>query len=250
MGAGRLILPLIVGVFLAPTSFTTAQTFNRWVPLHYAHYNFRDIGDYEAGTTATVATGRVFRSAQLADITDADADIIRLRGIILIIDLRITDELLANGLDYWGLDAFASHAYIEVAYVGSAPQSYVNMIQNNGPEWRDVFRLLADRRNLPLDYHCQMGKDRAGVLTGLILTFLGVPRETVIQDYLLSNVAYGQTVVYRSWLEAALDEVNARGGIENYLTSSGVSQSVKQAVRANLLVPKPITAARHWHLYR
>src|SRR5205085_2037422 len=39
----------------------------------------------------------------------------------------------------------------------------------------------------PAVEHCTAGKDRAGVFSAILLTALGVPREVVIQDYLLSN---------------------------------------------------------------
>src|SRR2546430_285583 len=40
---------------------------------------------------------------------------------------------------------------------------------------------------LPLLYHCTGGKDRAGWMTAIVLTAIGVPRELVLRDYLLSN---------------------------------------------------------------
>ena len=40
---------------------------------------------------------------------------------------------------------------------------------------------------LPLLYHCSVGKDRTGWMTAIVLAVLGVPREVVLEDYLLSN---------------------------------------------------------------
>ena len=39
----------------------------------------------------------------------------------------------------------------------------------------------------PLAFHCTAGKDRTGVAAALLLTALGVPRATIVEDYLLSN---------------------------------------------------------------
>ena len=39
-------------------------------------------------------------------------------------------------------------------------------------------------------FNCSAGQDRTGVAAALILTLVGVPRETVTQDYLLSNTYY------------------------------------------------------------
>ena len=36
-------------------------------------------------------------------------------------------------------------------------------------------------------FHCTAGKDRTGVVAALLLSFLGVDRATIIQDYLLTN---------------------------------------------------------------
>lgn len=39
----------------------------------------------------------------------------------------------------------------------------------------------------PVLYHCTAGKDRTGVFSAILLSLLDVPRETIYQDYLLSN---------------------------------------------------------------
>ena len=36
-------------------------------------------------------------------------------------------------------------------------------------------------------FHCSAGKDRTGVLSALILAFLGVPDETIVEDYALER---------------------------------------------------------------
>lgn len=36
-------------------------------------------------------------------------------------------------------------------------------------------------------FNCSAGKDRAGIGAALVLTALGVPRETILQDYALSE---------------------------------------------------------------
>ncbi|PYT64792.1 MAG: hypothetical protein DMG39_31095, partial [Acidobacteria bacterium] len=41
--------------------------------------------------------------------------------------------------------------------------------------------------DLPVVEHCTAGKDRTGVFSAILLTALGVPRDTVVQDYMLSN---------------------------------------------------------------
>jgi protein-tyrosine phosphatase len=50
-----------------------------------------------------------------------------------------------------------------------------------------ALRLICSAGRLPLLYHCSSGKDRSGWMTAVVLTALGVPRELVLRDYLLSN---------------------------------------------------------------
>jgi protein-tyrosine phosphatase len=100
--------------------------------------------------------------------------------------------------------------------------------------YRVLFTSLADSQNLPAVFHCTGGKDRTGWATAALLTLLGVPRETVMQDYLRSNdyVLPQQAAVIDSfvagggsrnipiaifgvkaeYLEAAFDEMETRYG--------------------------------------
>jgi protein-tyrosine phosphatase len=50
-----------------------------------------------------------------------------------------------------------------------------------------LLRALIDAANRPLVFHCTQGKDRAGFGAAMVLSALGVPWETVVEDYLLSN---------------------------------------------------------------
>ena len=57
------------------------------------------------------------------------------------------------------------------------------------PQFRELFaRLLAPGKGAVI-VNCTAGKDRTGIATALVLTALGVPYETVRNDFLLSNAA-------------------------------------------------------------
>jgi hypothetical protein len=57
------------------------------------------------------------------------------------------------------------------------------------PAYRALFGYLKAGA-VPLVFNCAAGKDRAGTAAALLLTALGVPREIVVEDYLLTNTAY------------------------------------------------------------
>ena len=51
----------------------------------------------------------------------------------------------------------------------------------------ETVRLLADQAGTPVLFHCTAGKDRTGWVAAIVLTALGVDRDTVYADYLLTN---------------------------------------------------------------
>jgi protein-tyrosine phosphatase len=66
-------------------------------------------------------------------------------------------------------------------------QGYIDSVERYPDVWAALFHLLADPRHRPLLFHCTGGKDRTGAAAALILLSLGVPAETVIADYGLSD---------------------------------------------------------------
>jgi hypothetical protein len=70
-------------------------------------------------------------------------------------------------------------------------------------------------------------------MTALLLTLLGVDRETVIADYELSELVAGY--INPVWVGELLDEVDRQGGIEQYLANLGVSFQTQNTIRELLL---------------
>ncbi len=124
-----------------------------------------------------------------------------------------------------------------------------------------VLRLLAAPDGAPLLFHCTAGKDRTGWTAALLLTALGVRRETVFEDYLLTNVRSGALIeqivdsfgtrglmrdpslllpLFRAdagYLEAAFAEVAAgwESFDEFWQTGLGLDDTVLAGLRKNLL---------------
>ncbi len=69
-------------------------------------------------------------------------------------------------------------------------------------QWATVIKGLAEADSLPSLIHCAEGKDRTGFAVAMVLLAVGVPEETVIQDYLLSNTFLEQRASTLSRLAA------------------------------------------------
>jgi protein-tyrosine phosphatase len=50
------------------------------------------------------------------------------------------------------------------------------------------FKLLLNPSNYPVLVLCNAGKDRTGVVVALVLMALGVSKQTIMEDYMLSKV--------------------------------------------------------------
>ncbi|MFZ1489760.1 MAG: tyrosine-protein phosphatase [Ilumatobacteraceae bacterium] len=178
----------------------------RRVPLVGAP-NFRDLGGYVTEDGRTVRWGQIFRSGELSELTDADAAMVDLLGIRLVCDLRSPAEIaedvdrVPTGAEVATISIFSEgtdavvirEAVIagDVSMLGAPGELLTEagrgFVTDKAPEYTQLMQRLMDPANHPTNLHCTAGKDRAGLGSALVLLTLGVPEETVMKDYLLSN---------------------------------------------------------------
>jgi protein-tyrosine phosphatase len=167
-----------------------------------------------------VAWRRLFRADGLHKLTASDrAKLIEL-GLSTVIDLRTLDEAAQRGsfpvddvpVRYVALpltDVLPATEDLpdwgEAAYVATR---YGAMVSEGGHMLTQAIDVLASGGSLPAVMHCSAGKDRTGVLSALLLAFLGVPDETIIEDYALSAAAMGRLLErLKAEYPDAVDEV-------------------------------------------
>ena len=86
--------------------------------------------------------------------------------------------------------------------------AYRKVIGKNKKEfWTKLFDILLDNENGAIMYHCTQGKDRTGVVTAVILSALGVNRNTIFEDYLLTNKFMSMPDEYKKYEEGMPEEV-------------------------------------------
>lgn len=177
----------------------------RVVPLEGVQ-NFRDIGGYRTRDGRRVKWGLIYRSAELSHLTSADLSLVRDLDIRTVHDLRSVSERESEPTAWTGPEAprVVSHDYVmDMAAMGALFQGavtaerakdafaslYPSMLEQQKPQETSLFAGLLEGDGATL-YHCTAGKDRTGLATALILSALGVPRETILYDYELSNRHY------------------------------------------------------------
>lgn len=163
-------------------------------------YNLRDIGGYRTRDGKLVRRGRLFRSAALGSLTEADVAAIAALEIKLVVDLRTTRERVAKpnrgAWPNWARDYDSSTADLHRAVADPAlttdgahaamRATYDRLPEEQADAYAQLLRRIADD-DLPLLFHCAVGKDRTGVAAALILDLLGVDRDMIMADYLLTN---------------------------------------------------------------
>ena len=163
--------------------------------------NFRDLGGYPTHDGRRVRWRRLFRADGLTRLHTDDLALLGDLGLTTVIDLRTVGELEGRGqfphdtvpVDYHHLpltDVLPPpedlHRYDEPEFVTAR---YLQMFDEGSSSIARAVRVLASPDALPAVFHCSAGKDRTGVVAAVVLGFLGVPREVIVDDYALSAEA-------------------------------------------------------------
>lgn len=169
----------------------------RWVDLAGA-FNVRDIGGLPAGASVT-ATGMLYRGDSLDDLTTDDVVTLTERGVRTVIDLRSDfertgppDWMALNGVEYQHMPLFdltgEAAAGIRTNIVSDVSAAYREMLELAAPAVADVAGVIADDHTAGVTIvHCAAGKDRTGIVIGVLLLAVGVHPDSVVSDYLATG---------------------------------------------------------------
>lgn len=180
--------------------------------------NFRDLGGYESADGRTVKWGVLFRSGRLNALSDADLEIVGDLGIQTVVSFLTSEETEATGGDRLPVGVRETPLPIEHGVANeltqaanvarqtgdfSAVPAELNseihriLIEDAADVYASLIREIIAAESLPLAFHCSHGVHRTGTASAIILSLIGVPWETVREDYLLSNVTRAEEVEMR-----------------------------------------------------
>jgi protein-tyrosine phosphatase len=182
------------------------------VPLEGA-LNARDIGGYRTFDGCTVRYGQVYRSGTLAFLTPLGVSQLAALGLKEVVDFRTAAELTSQGPDRLppGVVSISTPigettpSALTTAADPALLDLYRGYVSNAG--WRKGFgrtlHRIATAAERPLGYHDSAGAHRSGWLTAVLLTLLGVDKDTVYEEYLRSNDALGGIYAYPEYLDTS-----------------------------------------------
>lgn len=237
--------------------------------------NFRDIGGYKTQSGKRVKWGKLYRSAALNKLSDNDTIILKERKIVFDADFRgpyevsiapdkipsITKRIsLPAGSEDAGKPQMLK-AMMSAANKDSGMIAFYSNTSILKDRYKPVFdEMLSISPDSALLFHCSAGKDRTGIGAALILYVLGVPMNTIMEDYLASNYyrrniiskdstqlvesfhvapsqAAGLAGVKKEYLLATLDAINKKyGSLDKFLSSElGLGKTQIKELRKKFL---------------
>jgi protein-tyrosine phosphatase len=223
------------------------QDLPRVLPLEGAS-NLRDLGGWRTAEGRRVRHGRIFRSAALHGLTEADLARLNETGLRTVCDLRGAREAARAPSRLLERGAATGEGATDLLR-----QAYLAYVSDHLPAYRALFALLLEEARRPLLFHCSAGKDRTGIGAALILTVLGVDRATVVADYVATDrfwrrdhplppqvpkaAAEAILATHPALLEEALDSALAAfGGVEGLAREGlGLDRAAMAELRGALL---------------
>ena len=258
----KLLLALVLVATLLPVTPAFAVSDARAQALAYQKHslgltgveNARDLGGYRTKDGRTVKFGKLFRTGELTDMTAADKKkLVKKYHLVKDIDFRSARNILTDGEDP-ELDgvAYSNYPYssmknllfttegldigtdlleelIREDYRGDLLSTYfmegyqqMYLTEDGIAMFRGFFKELLDADGGAVLWHCVSGKDRTGNATMLLLTVLGVDKETIIEDFLLTNdyLAADRKQTY----ERVLDLTGSRRIAKDIASKDGVER--------------------------
>lgn len=194
--------------------------------------NARELGGYISEDGRKVKRGVLLRTGALSGMTEADRTcLMEQYHLTDVIDFRTSFECAAapdpvmdpvayhpirildeQGSQTAGMAAAATgegfplEKLVEYIKNGKVhPEDmYVDIVQSAASKegYRKFFECLLEHKEGALLWHCSAGKDRTGLGAAFLLTILGVNRQTVLEDYSLTNV-YFQDILKKMEIQLA-----------------------------------------------
>jgi protein-tyrosine phosphatase len=285
---------IAIGVsMLVNPAFSNELPYERVIELKGTS-NTRDIGGYQTGDLRTLRSGQIIRSENLSRLTAGDFQKLEQIGVKTVIDLR-TDKEHDKAPTVWLGDnppqffhfpigdsqnewftaqrkMMGRNRFTEKQALKHMVEGYRMIADVGPPSYQKLMDVVLDQSNWPILIHCNAGKDRAGIATTLILEALGVDRETIMEEFLLTNkiarieekAAFlakesryssngkrsGRSPSASAWfpivgvqaemLEAFYVSVDEEyGSMDAFLTELGVDQDARRALSASLIIEQP-----------
>jgi len=244
--------------------------------------NTRELGAYTTRDGRKVKTGLLIRSDSLANLTSSDLATLKNLGIKTITDFRSDVERheapdripeQKPEIAYQVLDVLDPTLNIQTLrrkiLSGQISDADLHKVLSRefyitDPKmrrlWGSWLKAFAEPQTVPHLFHCTAGKDRTGFAAVILLLTLGVPKEQVMHDFMVTNQLLAKTIDLGVKRISAMSDVNSElmrgvlgvsqetidgvfeaidahyGSVDNYIASGlGIDAATRTRIQTLLL---------------
>ncbi len=254
--------------------------------------NARDLGGIKS-KFGVIKRGRLLRSGELSRLSQKDVETLKAVPLTRIVDLRTSTEMAnspdvkIDGVIYENISIIRATTF-GITYEKSTGSEIADMLAagfermkarnetysqhmellyrkfvNDDHSRKGYGQFLKLLANSPIDgatlWHCTVGKDRVGTCTALLLHCLGVEKQDIFHDYLLTNeqsqenrnsilnkvkpfvssenLAMIETMLSadKAYLDTFYEETEQFGGIDGFIAECSVTETDIEKLRENYL---------------
>ena len=174
-------------------------------------HNFRELAAYPLKGGRHIRPGMVYRSGALELMTEDDQVWLSKEvGLATILDLRHPDELqhgpnhhalaqMVRPVSIFPADQRQEDVIAELNGLygpGPTPARYLHYLDVGGDRLAEAFTVFGEAAGYPVLVHCTAGKDRTGVLIGMLMEILGASDEDIAAEYGLSDASIDRLIDY------------------------------------------------------
>ena len=229
-------------------------------------YNVRDLGGITTMNGKETKFGSFVRSDVLSRLSHSGKQMLIDYGISAIIGLRFPDELVTlPGVTFDSVksearaDSLRKPDYRHIPFGEADPDIFERAKQAGNMAayygiWLEYFpettatvmRAFLSVQSGGVVFHCHSGKDRTGIVAALLLCLAGVPRNSIIDDYVATDenlkpwydaklMDEGGSHATADRMESMLTFLDSVGGVVSYLRKAGLRESELAEIRGRLL---------------
>jgi protein-tyrosine phosphatase len=202
--------------------------------------NVRDLGGLRTKDGRTIRWGALVRSDLLCRLTEAGRRGPVEHGIRTVIDVRFPSEVAADwarypfrdwqavgdfdGLRYFNLpfhdETAAHHEALGRLHEAAKSRGGINILdlEYGRPGVAAIVAAIADARAGGVLVHCHGGKDRTGLVTAVVLSFLGVSDDDIADDYAMTMLNLEPVII--EWLDDQSSDPVERARLRKLATPS------------------------------
>ena len=195
-------------------------------------HNLRDLGGYEAAGGCMTTWNRLYRCDCPSELTVDGWQKFRDLNIKTLVDLRSTFEASENPVKAPGDFRYVDcHFFYEEEGADLTGEAGKKFLQSLSMDYRVMTENSSDRVALILKtileslsdgntvFFCTAGKDRTGIFAAIVEEILGVPREVIVTDYLLTNIGNAEVTERLVQMIASRSEASVMTDISRLLPS-------------------------------